>query len=294
MTEPTVAVIGDNCLDCYQGDVQTAYPGGNAVNVSVYLRRLGIRSAYYGIVGDDAAGHYLRDALAAEGVEVQGVQVVPGPTGRTWVRVTRGERHFEGDDPGVQAPFRLSAVTVQAIRSCRLASFSGFSSWGNPVRCQPQLAEEVQAVAGGPQIALDCSDTPAGERQLRHMGAYLDYAFFSRPACSDEVVQRFIATCTRLTSGLVIVTRGALGCAVGQRARRTCWHPAPPVTPVDTLGAGDAFIAGFLAAIIKTDDIEMAVAGGTEMAAAVIAQPGAWQNAMTMRHSHTPDCQSSR
>ena len=45
-----VAAIGDNCIDYYDS-LNESYPGGNPVNVAVYIKRLGGESSYTGAVG---------------------------------------------------------------------------------------------------------------------------------------------------------------------------------------------------------------------------------------------------
>ena len=48
-----VAAIGDNCIDYYDS-LNESYPGGNPVNVAVYIKRLGGESSYTGAVGTDS------------------------------------------------------------------------------------------------------------------------------------------------------------------------------------------------------------------------------------------------
>ena len=50
-----VAAIGDNCIDYYDS-LNESYPGGNPVNVAVYIKRLGGESSYTGAVGTDSFG----------------------------------------------------------------------------------------------------------------------------------------------------------------------------------------------------------------------------------------------
>src|SRR6202050_5969578 len=70
---------GDNVVDVYQGTGK-AYPGGNALNVSVAARRSGLTSAYLGAVGDDEAGRRLIAALTAEAVDTDRLRVRAGST----------------------------------------------------------------------------------------------------------------------------------------------------------------------------------------------------------------------
>ena len=75
-----VVCVGDSCIDAYIGG-RTAV-GGNALNVSVNLARLGFDAEYVGVVGDDSRSGRIRNALKKEGVRVERVQVRVGPS---WV-----------------------------------------------------------------------------------------------------------------------------------------------------------------------------------------------------------------
>jgi len=274
-----VLVVGDNCLDCYRGEVEAWYPGGNAVNVAVYLRRQGLASSYHGYLGDDAAGGYLRAALEAEGVDLSLVEVLPGATGRTFVEVRGGERVFVGDDPGVQVPFRADLSRLQG-RDYALAHFSGFTSWdGGAQRCQPALVTELEALAEAP-LSLDFSEGEEGETLFTEVGGLLTCAFFSRPELTDREVERFILSRLKQTRGFVVVTRGARGSAGGRRQEGVIFQAAEQVPVVDTLGAGDAFIAGFLGGMLAGEALVGALATGTRLATQVLGQQGAWTNAV--------------
>ena len=57
-----IGCVGDNCIDYYDETGQ-AFPGGNPVNVAVYVRRLGGEASYVGAAGTDAYGALLVQAL---------------------------------------------------------------------------------------------------------------------------------------------------------------------------------------------------------------------------------------
>ncbi|MDR3069879.1 MAG: PfkB family carbohydrate kinase, partial [Propionibacteriaceae bacterium] len=97
-----IVAIGDNCLDWYL-DREMVYPGGNAVNVAVYMRRLGADTAYIGQFGDDLAGDIMVDALKGEGVNLNRIRRVPGRSGYATVRNIDGDRVFQGSSKGVVA-----------------------------------------------------------------------------------------------------------------------------------------------------------------------------------------------
>ena len=77
----------------------------------------------------------------------------------------------------------------------------------------------------------------------------------------------------------LVVKRGAAG-ACAWRGAETASFAAPPITVADSIGAGDIFNAGFLAAELAGRDLQSALRGGVEFASAVIAtRPRTFTNA---------------
>ena len=100
--------LGDNVVDRYvaQG---VMYPGGNAVNVAVFAKRLGADAAYQGVLGSDEAGRLVLASLVGEGVDTSRVTVAQGPNAWADVELVEGDRLFLGSDKGV-SNFRLTAT----------------------------------------------------------------------------------------------------------------------------------------------------------------------------------------
>ena len=71
----SVIGFGDNVVDCYE-DRGLMFPGGNALNVSVFASRFGASACYVGAVGDDTAGNHVRAALVSEGVDISRLRIV--------------------------------------------------------------------------------------------------------------------------------------------------------------------------------------------------------------------------
>lgn len=76
--------VGDNVCDVYLHE-KTMYPGGQALNLSVYMRRLGARSAYFGLFGNDELAAHVCAALDAEGVDRSRCRTVQAPNGYAMV-----------------------------------------------------------------------------------------------------------------------------------------------------------------------------------------------------------------
>jgi len=103
-----VAAVGDTCIDFYE-NTGHSFPGGNPANVAVYIKRLGGEASYTGAVGKDESGSFLIDAVKKKGVDTSHVQVLPGKTAVSHVRLTEGERVFGNYEEGVLADFKLRA-----------------------------------------------------------------------------------------------------------------------------------------------------------------------------------------
>lgn len=74
-----IAAAGDNCVDVYDKEGK-AFPGGNPLNVAVYVARLGGESTYVGAVGTDSYGKMMIDAIKGKGVDVSHLKVLDGNT----------------------------------------------------------------------------------------------------------------------------------------------------------------------------------------------------------------------
>jgi len=108
----------------------TRCPGGSPANVAIGLARLGARSAYVGVVGDDEFGHFLKGALAAEGVDVRAMRLTgEARTGLVFITLDeKGERSCtDYRKPSAElllAPADVAAVDLGDARCVHLVANS--------------------------------------------------------------------------------------------------------------------------------------------------------------------------
>ncbi len=256
-----VAAIGDNCIDVYT-NLGQSFPGGGAVNFAVHAHRAGLASAYVGAIGDDEHGRLLKAALGAEGVDGAYLIEVPGPTAVAYVRLEQGERTFIGSDHGVRGQLAIStAIDVY---------LAGFDLLHATLDSGVDAAIPGWA-ARGQRLSYDFSHR-ARPAQLALIPA-LSVAFFSGQATPPAAVEDVLVAFGRQTDGCVVMTLGERGSLAYWRGR--IWRqPALPTEVVDTLGAGDAFQAGFMAAHLQGGSIEEALAAGAQQAASVCTHLG--------------------
>lgn len=232
----SLIAVGDNTLDVYL-DRSIEYPGGNALNVAVFASRLGSRSAYLGCVGNDRYGQRLLDCLQQEGVDASHCRTLPGANGWACVDSVDGERVFLGSDPGVCRQLRLDANDLAYIETFPLAHSSLYSG------LEQQLAQIRQASGC---LSFDFSDNWV-EFDWQALIKHVDIAFFSAADLSSTQAWDLAYSLRTLGPAVVVITRGAQG-VLAVDAQGIHEQPALPCTFVDSMGAGDGFIAAFLLA----------------------------------------------
>lgn len=264
---PDFAAIGDNCIDCYLPPVDDCMVGGNAVNVAVQLSRRGRRSHYFGAVGADAAGAAVRDVLAAQGVDVAGLHPVRGQaTARTDIEtLPGGERRFAHESFGACIDYRPDESDLRRLRAMSHIHIGWLRG-----------AATLRAALQGAGVVLS-QNLSVNNREEDLDPAGLDIAFLSAPPeQAESESQRVLARGARLA----VVTMGAAGSLAARPGQPMLRMASLPVPVVDTTGAGDAFIAGFLDAYGKALNLKDCLARATEAGAAACGHRGGFPQAM--------------
>ena len=257
------ATVGDNCIDDYAA-LGKRYPGGNAVNVAVYLRRLGENASYMGAIGDDENGKLIIDSLIDKGVDISHIKVLKGKTAVTKVKLVDGNRVFEDYDEGVLKDFKLSDDDIDYLCSHDII-ISGI--WGMIEDYLPRLK------GCDIPIAFDFSDQlthPVVDKAIEHV----TYAFFSADQDSPEI-RKYMKDMYDRGPKIVTVTLGENG-SLSYDGKQYYKFGIVPCNVVDTMGAGDSYIAGFIRAIMHGKNIPVSMEEGAKNSSVTIEYQGAW------------------
>ena len=266
-----IATVGDNCIDRYQPPIGLSTVGGNAVNVAVQLRRLGQKVAYFGAVGSDAEGERMLGCFRENGLDVSHVRVAAGRTAYTDIGTdAAGDRTILFEDFGVCRAYRPGAQEVEALRGMRHVHIGWLDDAGTLKRA---------LAAAGVSVSQDLS-VNADPRNLRPEG--LSIAFASAEG-SRERGEMLLMEMLGAGAATAVVTCGALG-SLASNGRSRAEVGVAPTSVVDTTGAGDTFIAGFIAAHLKGRSLRACLQSGRNAAATTCMHLGGFpQIPLTIR-----------
>lgn len=254
---------------------------GNGGNLAAGLARLGVPVELAGYSGADFVGEQFRAMLAAEGVGID--KLLRHPTAGTGTSVVavapNGERSIVFVN-GANAAFDLDAAPDDWLQDVRVVAVT-------TLFVLPQFTGEAaghlfrRAHAAGARTLLNtCWDAEGrGLPFLLPALAEADYVVLNwdegHQLTGQEAPERIVAALELYTAGVVVLTLGAEGCCL--RAERDYVRiPALPVEAVDCTGAGDAFMAGFVAGIVGGRSKAESARLGCAVASYAVAGPGSY------------------
>lgn len=249
--------------DTQKVDYLNLHNGGDTSNVAVNLAKLGVRSGIICRVGDDHFGSFLTGMLRQNGVETSHVIVDKAAATAACLALVRpdGERSFfyKGDandrltPADVDFDYVTRAKVLHTGGTLLLAGLDG----------KPLAGVLKEARRRGITTSMDVAWDTSGlwlrklEPCLEHLDIFLPSHDEAREIAGlddPEAIGRFFLD---YGIGIVGVKLGARGAYVTD-GKRACFVPSlvKPGGVVDTTGAGDAFMAGFLAARLRGRDLE--------------------------------------
>jgi sugar/nucleoside kinase (ribokinase family) len=229
--------------------------GGSAAITAVAAARLGLKVALIAAVGSDPAGTFMLDQLAREGVDVSAVIVRDGtPTGMT-VALSRGGDRAILTALGAIASLTSADVRHDVLARARHVHVSSYFLLAESLG--PGLAATLAAArAAGATTSLDTNWDPSGRWADGHLPATVAQADLLLPNEAEALA--LSGASSPEAAALALAGAGpAVAVKLGERgvlcADQSGMYQVslPPVTPVDTTGAGDCFNAGLIAGLVQ-------------------------------------------
>lgn len=253
---------------------------GGGCNFLIAARRLGLRTASLGGIGQDERGRVLKELLAEEGIDTSHIQIFPDrPTEYCFVvideigqhvylgiRHDRQKWHIHPDWPGVIARsqallcdgyiFRDLIYTEDIFEAMQAAHGAGNTVYFDPGPSVEQLTRDTVQTAIGLADTLFITEEEA--QVLSFTGTPEEIAAALREGGPQQVVVKI----------------GAAGCVVAHAAGIDRF-PGFPVAAVDTVGAGDSFAVAYIAAVLRGGSVRDCATLANAMGAVVASAQGA-------------------
>ena len=239
------------------GATLSRFPGGKGANQALAARRLGADVRLVACVGDDAAADEALALLREGGVNLSGLQVLPGsPTGIALICVEPSGENQIVVAPGANAVMRPGALELGSA---------------DALICQLEVPGEAIAAAANAFGGFFCANlAPAKE---------VDVAVLQRAdlVIVNETEAAWYGDSLAACNGMVATTFGARGASLRKAGAVIAEAVPPAITAVDTVGAGDAFTAALTVALVEgqepLDALRFACAAGAAAATRPGAQP---------------------
>lgn len=263
--------------------------GGAESNVAVGLHRLGVATSWLGRVGDDPLGERITRALRGEGLDVRALVDTGAATGlmlkerpsaastavHYYRRGSAGSRLEPADLPArwIEDADLLHATGITPLlsataRAAVLDAVERARAAGVPV----SFDVNYRSALAGPEVAGPILREIA-ERSTLVFGGVEELDLLS-PDAAEHLLAHGVDQ--------VVVKRGPDGAAVFAAAG-VIKAPGFVIDPLDTVGAGDAFVAGYLSAFLEGLDTAHALVRANACGAMACLVPGDWEAAPTAR-----------
>ncbi len=251
--------MADNCIDVYY-KLDRYYLTGNSIDFAFNYKSLGGDVTEMTILGNDVFADALVDRLEQRGIPLRVLKKVDRPTGMATMDIIDGDRthlHFVGN---AMEEIELSEEDLAFVKQFDIV----YAERWCKVHCYIQeLKQPGQIWVYDFSKRLELPDNDL-------LYPYLDYAFFSYEH-DDEYIREFLKRCHAKGAGCAIAMLGPHG-SLAYDGTRFYRQNAAAVDTVNTVGAGDSYIAAFTYGVSLGESIPQCMERGTVQATKIIQQ----------------------
>jgi len=278
--------------------------GGDAANVAVSLSRLGVKASFTGLMGKDMYGEFLSRRLKEAGVDIRGLREHPSiGTGVTHIIIEPdGERHFltcgtinnELDETYISEDL-IAESDIVYLGSCM--TLKGMDKGGTA-----KLFSKAKSLGKITVTDFGSNVEMRGDYWLKYLEPILRNCDILMPSLNEAMVltgkkelPEIRETLSAYGIKTLIVKMGAQGCYLTDFNDEWMIPTFPEFKVVDTTGAGDSFVAGYIRGLIEGWKPETAAVFGCCVASHNVTKVGAtagvpdFKTAYSYVHDKMPD-----
>ncbi len=239
-------------------------PGGAEGTVAVGVKRLGHTAGWISQLGEDELGHYILSFIQGEGVDVSTVRMVPDKQTGLFVRerLPMGEaRHFYYRTDSAFSEIEPGALQEDYISSAKMLHITGITpALSKTCRRTIDAAVEIAkkhhlTITFDPNLRLKLWSVDEARPIIEKLMVSADYVL---PGLEEmhslygvQPVERLLNRLHEIGCERIVLKLGKEGAILSLPSGTDTLAGYPVDSPVDLMGAGDAFAAGFIAGILK-------------------------------------------
>jgi ribokinase len=273
-----------------------AGPGGKGFNQAVAAMRAGAATLFIGAIGRDAFGHSAKRFATAVGLRTLFIEKHKHATGAAVITIDRDGQNQIVISPGANLALHKQDVPLGPLASAHVVVCQGESDYAMvahvlrharkngaitvlnpaPMRADfdPAVLRHVEVLVPNESEFIALVRSHAGCASLLRTAAFRELGEFNESTLHSLKADTLHRLCRCLQVPIVILTLGARGCFVSQPDAYLRMN-AHPVEVVDSTGAGDAFVGGFAAGLVKfKKNVVEAAHFANAVAALAVMQPG--------------------
>lgn len=269
----TVLVIGESLVDVVRdGSTESRHPGGSPMNVAYGLAQLGVDTSLLTRLGRDSDGALIEHHLYRAGVRLLPMSLRDEPTSTAMATIgADGSATYEFD-----VSWDLPPIEARAPGWVHVGSIGTFLEPGAS-SVERYLAGVEGRVSYDPNVRAALMPDDARERfeRVARLATVLKLSDedgrWLYPGLDERAL---IAAILALGPSVAVITRGAKGATIASADQRYD-VPAVRVEVIDTIGAGDSFMAALIASLLEDKPLDTAAATAIAAAAITVSRAGA-------------------
>lgn len=263
--------------------------GGTSANTAMALQKLGVQTRFLGSIGADGFGHVVLNEFSSAGLSTDHIIIEPDlSTVCVFAFIDEhGERHLWGWPREQQAfpEIDLNKVDWSVLSSTNWVHVSGlmlaYAASGRETVLELFRRASAMSIPTSIDLNLRLRSATIDPAYLSALEAVVEHASYVFGSANDELGHLYPAasweqSAARLVRpGRTVIARsGADGAVLLKAGQPPVTVPAIPARVVDTIGAGDSFNAGFIAAMLAETDEIAAVKWGNATASYTVSRQG--------------------
>jgi 2-dehydro-3-deoxygluconokinase len=271
---------------------------GAESNVAIGLQRLGVSTSWIGKVGNDSLGTKVLRELRAEGIDVHAIVDDDARTGLMIKerRTSETAKVWYYREQSAGSRLRPEDVPLSVIASAKLLHLTGITAAISDSAHQSMLTATRAARAAGTLVSFDVNHRSSLWKDRNPTDTYKELAQHADILFAGEDEAEWLTgnkgdpmTLAHRICAMgpkqVIIKLGTAGC-VAVIDGGEYHQPAVPIQVVDTVGAGDAFVAGYLAELMADETVQTRLVTATQTGAFACLSYGDWEGLPTRQELH--------